>query len=381
MLWYRSYEWISRPAGDAGGADGGVKVMRAFRVLPMLVAGLMAVAPMAQASAALVGQSISTGIAALKEWNVVSFNNFSSYNHVDGRVFVGGTFNAGGNFTIQNNNIPASSYGTGALTVVGSAALNGSVNAGGGINVGGSVSGNFNNNGNNVVTYGGSNSAFANNTTFTNGGANFTSTLQSQSNDIKASLTSLSQNLAALANTSGVTVGGDSNNQTITVTGSGLQVLNWSEAMFEGNSNQQLLVNLPSNATLVINVAGTDIDFNRNFNRFNGDNRVLFNFYQATTVDIGRQFSGSVLGVFADITGGNSGNIDGTVIGNNVVQNANGEIHNNYFQGDLSSIGSGSGVVVAPEPSTWGMLILGFGLIGAVLRGRRRMPSLGLQAA
>ncbi|KQX21527.1 MULTISPECIES: choice-of-anchor A family protein [unclassified Sphingomonas] len=353
--------------------------MRMFRALPIVVAGLMAVAGAGQASAALVGQSASTGIAALKEWNVVSFNNFTSYNHVDGRVFVGGNFNPGGNFTIQNNNIPSSSYGTPALTVVGNAALNGSVNAGGGISVGGNVSGTFNNNGQNTVTYGGSNNgAWANNTTFTGGGSNFTSTLQSQSNDIKASLTSLSQNLAALANTSGVTVGGDSNNQSITVTGSGLHVLNWSEAMFEGNNNQQLLVSLPNDATLVVNVAGTDIDFNRNFNRFNGDNRVLFNFYQATTVDIGRQFSGSVLGVFADITGGNSGNIDGTVIGNNVRQNANGEIHNNYFQGDLSSV-SGP-VSVAPEPSTWAMLILGFGLVGAMMRTRNRR-TLIIQAA
>ncbi len=354
------------------------ETMRGFRAFPIIVAGLMAVAHAGQASAALVGQSVSTGIAALKEWNVVSFNNFTSYNHVDGRVFAGGSFTAGGNFTIQNNNIPSSSYGTPALTVVGSAALNGSINAGGGISVGGSVSGSFNNNGQNVVTYGGSSSAWANNTTFTKGASDFTSTLQNQSNDIKASLISLSQNLAALGNTSGVSVGGDSNNQQITVTGSGLQVLNWSEAMFEGNSNQQLLVSLPSDATLVINVAGTDIDFNRNFNRFSGDNRVLFNFYEANTVDIGRQFSGSILGVFADITGGNSGNIDGTVIGNNVRQNSNGEIHNNYFQGDLSSINGP--VSVAPEPSTWAMLILGFGLVGAMMRSRNRR-TLVIQAA
>ncbi len=351
-------------------------VMRPFRILPILVAGALAAVAAIPAQAALVGQSISTGIAAMKEWNVVSFNNFQSYNHVDGRVYVGGSFTAGSNFTIQNNNIQASQYGTPALTVGGSAQLSGSVNAGGGIAVGGSVSGNFNNNGNNVVTYGGSNSAFANNTSFQYGGANFANTINAQTNDIKASLTSLSQNLATLANTAGVTVGGDSNNQTITVANSGLNVLNWSEAMFEGNSNQQLLITLPSDATLVINVAGTDIDFNRNFNRFSGDNRVLFNFYEATTVDIGRQFSGSILGVFADITGGNSGNIDGTVIGNNVRQNANGEIHNNYFQGDLSSLSSSSNPVVAPEPSTWAMLILGFGLVGAVMRTRRSRPQL-----
>lgn len=378
---------IAPMSGRRGPSDGGPwgNKMRLFRTVPLAIAGLIAIAGAMPASAALVGQSISTGIASLKEWNVVAFNNFNSNNHVDGRVFVGGNFQtaapAGSNFSILNNNIPSSQYGTGSLTVVGNAAFQSgnSINAGGGINVGGNVSGTFNNNGNNVVTYGGTSSASANNTTFTNGGANFTSALVSQKNDIKASLTSLSSNLAALANTGGVAVGGDSNNQTITVTGSGLKVLNWSEAMFEGNQNQQLLVTLPSDATLVINVAGTNIDFNRNFNTFANDERVLFNFYEATNVNIQRQFSGSILGVFADITGGNSGNIDGTVIGNNVTQNSNGEIHNNYFQGDLSSVGGT--VSAAPEPSTWGMLILGFGLIGAALRGRRRVPGQALQAA
>ena len=56
------------------------EAMRGFRAFPIIVAGLMAVAHAGQASAALVGQSVSTGIAALKEWNVVSFNNFTSYN-------------------------------------------------------------------------------------------------------------------------------------------------------------------------------------------------------------------------------------------------------------------------------------------------------------
>lgn len=343
----------------------------------------MAVASAGQASAALVGQSVQTGIAALKEWNLVSFNNFQSYNHVDGRVFVGGTFTAGGNFTVQNNNIPTTTYGTPALTVVGNAALNGSVNAGGGISIGGNASGSFNNNGNNVVTYGGTNNASANNTTFTSGGSSFTNTLQSQSNDIKASLTSLSSNLQALSTTSNVSFNAsDSNNQKLIVSGTGLAVFNMTEAQFEGiGQNSQLLVTVPNGATLVVNVAGTDIDLAGKINRFTNDSNVIWNFYQATTVDIAQQFSGSVLGVFADITVGNAGNIDGSIVGNNVKQNANGEIHNNYFQGDLSSIGSGSGTPsTAPEPSTWAMLILGFGLIGAMMRTRNRR-TLIVQAA
>ena len=348
--------------------------MRILRAMTMMVAGLVALAPMTQASAALVGQSISTGIASLQEWNVVAFNNFSTSNHVGGRALVGGNLNvSNGVMGMNGSSLNNSSYGTSAVTVAGSANFsNANVNAAG-VQVGGNLTGNFNNNGNGAVQVGGTASFQQNfnNQVQANQGANFTNTLVSQANDIKASLTSLSTNLAALASTGGVTVGGDSNNQSITVSGTGLKVLNWSEAMFEGNSNQQLAVTVPSGATLVINVAGTDIDFNRNFNTYANMSNVLFNFYEATTVDIGRQFSGSILGVFADITGGNSGNIDGSVIGRSVTQNANGEIHNVPFQGDLSSVG-GPVVSTAPEPSTWAMLILGFGLVGLTLRRRER---------
>jgi len=343
--------------------------MRAFRAVSIFAAGLVALAGSGGASAALVGTSISTGIAALKEWNLVAFNNFSSQNHVDGRVLVGNNFTAGQNFAVLNNNVPSSSYGTSALTVGNAAQMAGSINAPG-VQVGGNLSGSFNNNGNGAVQVGGTAQSQQNFTVQSGLGQNFTNTLLSQSADIKQSLTSLSANLAALANSGTVALGGDSNNQTLTVTGTGLSVFNMTEAQFEGNSNQQLLVTVPSGATLVVNVAGTDIDFNRTLNRFTNDSNVIWNFYQATTVDIARQFSGSVLGVFADITGGNSGNIDGSVVGNNVFQNANGEIHNNYFQGDLSSVGGGSVVSTAPEPSTWAMLLLGFGLVGAVLRRR-----------
>lgn len=346
--------------------------MRKVGMLPLMVAGLMAVANAGTASAALVGQSVSTGIAALKEWNVVAFNNFSTANHVGGRSLVGGNLNVtNGVVAMGGTGTGNSSYGTAAVTVAGSANFNNASVNGAGVQVGGNLTGNFNNNGGGAVQVGGTAQSQQNFSVQGNQGANFTNTLISQANDIKASLTSLSSNLAALANTGDVLVGGDSNNQSITVSGTGLKVLNWSEAMFEGNQNQQLAVTIPSGATLVINVAGTDIDFNRNFNTYTNMSNVLFNFYEATTVDIGRQFSGSILGVFADITGGNSGNIDGGVFGKSVTQNANGEIHNVPFQGDLSSVG-GSVVSTAPEPSTWAMLILGFGLVGLAMRRRER---------
>lgn len=356
--------------------------MRILRAVTMMVAGLVALAPAGQASAALVGQSISTGIAALKEWNVVSFNNFSSSNHVGGRMLVGGNLNVtNGVMAMDGNNVNGNSaYGTSAITVAGNANFsNANVNSAG-VQVGGNLTGNFNNNGGGAVQAGGTAQNQQNFQVQGNQGANFTNTIVSQAADIKASLTSLSANLAALASTGGVTVGGDQNNQSISVSGTGLKVLNWSEAMFEGNQNQQLQVSVPSGATLVINVAGTQLDFNRNYN-FNSNGNmqnVLWNFYEATSVNIGRQFSGSMLGVFADINVGNSGNVDGGIYGKSVTQNANGEIHGVNFQGDLSSLAVAS-PTLAPEPSTWGMLILGFGLVGFMMRTRRR--GLVVQAA
>jgi choice-of-anchor A domain-containing protein len=363
--------------------------MRKFRPISLVIAGMIAVAGAGQASAALVGNSISTGIAALKEWNVVAFNNLDTAHHIEGRIFVGNNLNATYNFEAQaKSTIPTSNYGTPLITVGGNASFNANntkiEGTGSQVLVGKTVTGKIEGR-NGTVQSGQGNSATIVNSSMTvqqNKGTDFTNTLTSQAADIKNSLQSLSQNLKALTTTSGVSVGGDSNNQKINVTGTGLQVLNWTEAMFEGASdNQQLEITIPSGATLVVNVAGTDIDFNRNFNTFSNMQNVLFNFYEATTVDIGRQFSGSILAAYATVTAGNSGNVDGTIIGNNVVQNGNGEIHNAYFQGDLSSLsGGGSSPVVAPEPSTWAMLILGFGLVGFAMRARGRR-TLVVQAA
>ena len=372
--------------------------MRNFRALPLVVAALIAVTNAGQASAALIGQSMQTGIAALKEWNVVAFNNFTTSNHVGGRTLVGGNLNVtNGVMAMGGTGSGNSSYGTSAITVAGNANFsNGNVN-GAGVQVGGNLTGNFNNNGGGAVQAGGTAQSQQNFSVQGGQGANFTNTIVSQAADIKASLTSLSANLKALTTTSNVQLlqpaGSAQTNENqnspywntnqINVTGTGLAVLNMTEAQFEqfGASQKDMKITLPSGATLVINVAGTNIDYAGKVNMNSGTNygNVIWNFYEATSLNLQNQFSGSVLGVFADITVGNSGNVDGTIAGKSVTQNANGEIHSVPFTGDLSSV-SGSVVSTAPEPSTWAMLILGFGLVGAVMRTRGRRV-LAIQAA
>lgn len=363
-----------------------------FRAFPLIVAGLIAATAAVPASAALIGQSTATAQAALKEWNVIAFNNLDTSHHIEGRILAG-TLDAKGNFEAQSKNLSTTSYGTGLVTVTGNAKFNAGntkiEGTGSVVNVGGVASGTIE--GRNGTVKVGSSSAptiVNNSMTVQTQASDFTSTLNSQMSDIKSSLTSLSANLKALSTTSNVQflapAGSASTNENqnspywntneIKVTGTGLAVLNLTEDQFEkfGASQKDIKVTLPDGATLVVNVAGTAIDYSGKVNLFTNDQNVVWNFYQAQTINLQNQFSGAVLGVFADITIGNA-NFDGTVVGNNVKQNSNGELHNqNYFQGDLSSVGTSGGgpVSVAPEPATWAMLILGFGLIGVMMRRR-----------
>ena len=375
--------------------------MRLFRTLPVIVAGLMTLGTAVPASAAIVGVSRDTAIAALKEWNVIAFNNFDSQHHVEGRILAG-SLTTTNNFEAQAKNLYTSGQGTPMVTVVGNASIkndnakvqgSGSVIAVGGKLDTGPVGSGYVEGQNGTIKTGGASTARIRNNTFTvqqNLGSDFTATLASQASDVKQSLINLSANLKAVANTSNVTfeqtynTNGNTSltqNPKLTVTGTGLAVYNMSEFEFEGADVQKNInFTLPSGATLVINVAGKDLSFTGKVNQFTNDENVIWNFYEAEKINFAQQFSGTVLGVFSDITINNQGNVDGSVIGNNITQKA-AEIHNqNYFQGNLSAIGTPPIVSTAPEPSTWAMLILGFGLVGAVMR-RRDQRALVIQAA
>ena len=344
--------------------------MRLFRAFPIIVAGLLAAAGATPASAALVGVSNQTAFDAMKEYNVFATGGVTSSNHMGGRVFTGGSFTGNG-FNLNSSNVPTG-YGSKAITAVGNitansgSSINGSLQSAG-IVAGGTVTGTFNNNSGGATQYNG------------NVNNSFYQTLNQQKTDITASLGNLANNLKALATTN-ASFNPNMNFEGITTTGTGLAVMNLTESMFENvNSGREFKINTSAGQTLVINVAGKNINFDGTVN-FNGDtakySNVLWNFYEAETVNIGRQFSGSILAAAMlnngsqGVTVGNSGNIDGGIYSSGfVTQNANGQIHNVYFQGDLSSVGGG-GPITAPEPATWGMMLLGFGLIGAAMRRR-----------
>lgn len=335
-----------------------------FRACSIVLAGVAAIFTAGQAPAAMLAAPISNAISQLQEWNLISFNNYTAQNEVEGRVFVGGNMtNANSQFNFRGST--PSSYGTGAVTVVGSASGSKIDFRAGDLIVGGNDSAYTleSNGSSNLVYVGGTDSSTNhNNTTITTGlansNANFTSTLNNQKNLLVNSLTSLSDNLKALTPTGTVNTA----NNALTFTASqGLNVLNLTVAQINQYAQNYIDIISPSGTTTVINVSGSGT-ISRNFNSQSSATNIIWNFYDATSLTLGN-WQGTVLATNADFVKDTSGAINGTVVAKNVANYA--EVHSYGFQGDLSSVTS-----AAPEPATWAMLILGFGLIGAALRRR-----------
>ena len=345
--------------------------MRMIRAFPILVAGALSLSAAGEASAAMLA-----GVDALKEWNLIVFNDMSTGHDVEGRAFIGGNLTGNSNaFNIAPGNNPSQNSDP-ALTVVGNVSgSTRSINNSGGANIGGNLTSQngFNLNGNQTLNVGGTSSQtnINQNTVNANLGANFTNTLVAQKNLLVSSLGSLSDNLAALSNTGTTSIA----NNRLTINASGTSQNVFSLTMADFNTFGEISVVNPNGATVVINVSGASGTLADNFVNTAADigRNVIWNFYQATDLNFNNAFLGTVLAT--DATVSNNNYIEGTLVAN--AFNQNGEVHMDSFQGNVVTGGT---VSTAPEPATWAMLLLGFGLIGASLR-RRGQRGLIVQAA
>lgn len=401
----------SVPTGVEWGAS--INLSRAYVVqmtlsrplLAIVAAAVLASAPTAFAApapAAIDAADINAGLQAIRDYNVITLKDFGATNNVEGRAFVGGNVTSQANYFTN----PKGQTGT-ALTVVGDLKKGANINNSGGMSVGGNVEKGANVNGSGAVVrvdgnatkinangsavyvdgnvsqinakdiyYGGTidknSHAVLHGNDHTVSGLQAELKLQAEAFDIV--LHSTSDHLASLEATNLVSYSSDKQKAIFDAgTGSGVAVFslaNIADAL-KGRSVLQFATPVGYDA-VIINVAGSNITLPGSIN-FNGPSglgaNVIWNFYEATSLNFsGKAWYGSILAPDAALSNYNF--IEGSVAVNSIT--TGGALRMNNFASKLAVTQIEEIQAAVPEPSTWAMMIMGFGAIGAVIRHRRR---------
>lgn len=374
---------------------------------------------------AVAAPDAAAGLQAMRELNLIVLGDLSANGQeVEGKTFVGGNVTgAGTNWSIGNGSQGAVASDWRSLTVNGNNLNTGQVNNGSnggngnaattpgllvggnsvGMNlnaanslfdIGGDLSGNMNLSSGMVINVGGNASGMngSGGVTVKAGGTisgNQNGAVFSQNNGIgwnaaststvtgdmlttlTADLQALSTHLAGLtiaSNPSSITMGGQGPIFNAVGGANGFALLDFSPAQFGSEINFNLS---DPGLTVIVNVAGTDIDWNMNaMGGYNAsvNQNIIWNFYEAQTIDFNRIVHGSVLAPYATIS--NVTPIEGSVVA--LAMKMGGEVHLGTYNGDGVPFRDPPADAV-PEPATWAMLILGFGLVGSAVRRRERL--------
>ncbi|MEH3103914.1 MAG: choice-of-anchor A family protein [Sphingomonas phyllosphaerae] len=310
--------------------------------------------------------TVIQGMDALHEWNLIVLGDLKSSSEVEGRTFVGGNL-SGTSSNYQIRTPAASAAQTPALTVVGDV-TGGTKNLTGGATVGGNVTSGFSLNGNpQTVLVGGTiANTNVNQNTVRSGQATvagFTQALIDQRDALTRSMIDLSNGLSALAANSSASIA--NNRATFDAVAGSNGVAVFSLAGSDLSRFGEIAFNRNGADTVIVNVSGTTIKLDDNFlgNADQLGRNVIWNFADATTVDVTTAWRGSVLAPLAKGTTGNY--IQGSAVFNTMVQN--GEMHLDTYAGNFRP------TAAVPEPRTWMMMLAGFGMLGATLRRRRKV--------
>lgn len=279
--------------------------------------------------------------------NVFSFTDFGAPSaDVEGAILAGGNVTLS-SYSTNLKNVDA--YGQysliagGSLTYTGGNIFNGDVYVGG------------------TVTYnsgGAENPLDAGYTTYTSS----TGTAPVDTSKLAAGLTRTSAELAAITPTAASTQ--DGTGIYITGTKSAVEVITI-QAEWMGKSTWYDLSNMAKDATLIVNVIGDSATITGGYQAFDNYN-VLFNFVNATDLNIATGANISILAPTAVVEGG-SGVIEGTVVVKSWDSSVQINTGNAFVATDVAGL-----VTAIPEPETYAMLLSGLGLMGLVGRRRRK---------
>lgn len=276
----------------------------------------------------------------LRSFNAIVLNNLDTQVETEGAVYVGGNY--GGGATVNKNhdaNVDLGNGISGSLIVGGSFTGNNINLQSGDAFFGGSINGNFNNNGGGVIS---------------------TNVSGIPVGSISQMMIDFSAELAALSPTGGIANVTDNNNIGFIANpdANNVAVFHIDDSGLK-NAGTYKGVTADPGVTTVINVSGKNVTVNLSMNLT--QNSVIYNFYEAETLNIGASFNASILAPLADLVL-SGGGVKGTLVANNLDQNS--EIRAPLYNGVIP-------VASVPLPTPVLMLLTALGALGVASRRRR----------
>jgi len=197
-----------------------------------------------------------------------------------------------------------------------------------------------------------------------------------------ADLTAFSHQLAGIAENSSYTtssISGAANDNLVmfnaVANSSGLAVFTINDANNFFNNTAEIQLNVSSNTKdILVNVINSDpssaLNIHANFLNnaapaYGSD--ILWNFENATNLNVSAQFGGSILAVNAGIT--TTQNIEGSVVAQTLNQGL--ELHDDALNSNFASVINSSGVASVPLPGS--AILFLTGMTGFLMFNRRRM--------
>ncbi|HLU91911.1 MAG TPA: collagen-binding domain-containing protein [Pedomonas sp.] len=319
-----------------------------------------------------------SALEAMRTHNVIVFDDFRLEQDIKGSLYVDGHLGGRGNGMVGSG---YSGYSGGSgLTVTGDVVGQNIRVKNSDVRVGGNVTGSIEVHDRGSALIGGQNTGSVRLTGNTSGRGVHTNVADAAPALNQADFASLSASLAALTaeslySASDIT---DRNNFRIHAAdrnNDGIAVVSLGADFFDHLASYVIAADaITSLDTIVVNVAGLDINLEANWlsssagsNLF-GSQHIIWNFFEAETVNLSRQIFGSVLAPNAIVT--NTSSIEGNVVAGGFTQRAQVNLPG-YAGTRLASALPASGPVAVSEPAVVGLL--GIGALGiAALRRKKR---------